>query len=292
MKSQLLPIRLFDFPVVMYKLIRFPNLAIMAFTQFFVAIFLIGPTSDWLGIITKPSLNLLVWSTACIAAAGYIINDYYDVKIDIINKPDRLIIGRSISRRYAMALHLVFNFVGLFLAWQISYNILVLHLFSVFLLWWYSNFLKRQAIWGNLVVSILTGFSVLAVAVLFKQSELLVAIYALFALVMSFIRELIKDMEDMKGDKNYGCQTAPIRFGLRFSKRIIYWVVALLVVLLLSFGLWYKPFMVFVFIVLIIIPLGVFLKKLSQADTKKDFSFLSKFCKGLMISGILSMIFI
>lgn len=287
-----MPARLSAYPIAMYKLIRFSNLMIVAFTQYFVAIFLIGPASDWFSLLANPSLNLLILSTTCIAAAGYIINDYYDVKIDIINKPDRLIIGRSISRRYAMVWHFVLNFIGLFLAWQISYTILVLNLFSAFLLWWYSNYLKRQPIWGNLVVSILTGLSVYAVALMFKKAELLIAIYALFAFLMSFIREIIKDMEDVKGDKNFGCQTAPIKFGIRFSKRIIYWAEIILILLLVSFGIWYKPYIIIVYMALIIIPLAFFSQYLSHADTKKDFSFLSKFCKALMICGILSMIFI
>jgi len=279
-------------PLAMYKLIRFPNLVIVAFTQYCIAIFLIGPVSDWYLFLTNTSLNLLVLSTICIAAAGYIINDYYDIKIDIINKPTRLIIGRSISRRYAMVMHIVLNFLGLILVLPISYSILALNLLSVFLLWWYSNYLKRQAIWGNLVVSILTGLSVFVVAILFKKSELIIAIYALFAFIMSFIREIIKDMEDVKGDKNYGCQTAPIKFGIRFSKKIIYWAEFVLVLLLFVFSVWFDPYMLLVYIVMIIIPLGFFTNYLVQADTKKNFSFLSMFCKGLMICGILSMIFI
>src|SRR5690606_35625752 len=104
-----------------------PNLFIMALTQFCVAIFLIGPREDWLSFYLDTRLHVLVLSTVLIAAGGYVINDYYDVKIDMINKPHRLIVGRSLPRRHAMFVHLVLNAAGLLFSLSLGPEVFLVH---------------------------------------------------------------------------------------------------------------------------------------------------------------------
>jgi len=276
----------FDFQALL-RLTRFWNLVIIGMSQYFAAIFLIDRqlVFDW-------KLFILASSTAIIAAAGYIINDYYDIKIDLINKPERVVIGKSITRRYALLFHTVLSvsgvLIGFFLGWQIG----VIHFMSAFLLWWYSNSLKRQPFIGNFVVAWLTGISVVIVNVLYDTTNALVIIYALFAFFMTLVREIIKDMEDLKGDNTFGCKTLPIIWGIRNTKFVLYLLLAVFVLLVILMNLFYAQLPDYYFIVFLFAPLSLFVYKLLSADTKKDFYKLSQWCKVIMLLGVVSMIFI
>jgi 4-hydroxybenzoate polyprenyltransferase len=271
----------------MLRLTRFWNLVIIAVSQFFTSLTLVNPNS-----IFDPRLFLLSVSTVLIAAAGYIINDYYDVKIDLINKPERVVIGKNITRRYAILFHTVLSFTGVGIGFLLSWRIGVVSFGSAFLLWWYSNYLKRLPLAGNVVVAILTGLAIEMINLLFEVNNHLVTIYALFAFFMTLVREIIKDMEDLKGDNTFGCKTLPIIWGPRRTKWVIYillFIFSVTVVLLNYFlvGLPMLYFGIFLFI-----PLGWLLVKLIRADTVRDFYLLSLFCKGIMLLGILSMAFV
>ena len=269
------------------RLTRFWNLVIIGMSQYFAAIFLIDRDLlfDW-------RLLLLASSTAIIAGAGYIINDYYDIKIDLINKPERVVIGKSITRRYALFFHSVLSIVGVALGFLLGWKVGVIHFLSVFLLWWYSNSLKRQPFTGNFVVAWLTSISIVLVNILYDLSNPLVVIYALFAFFMTLIREIVKDMEDLKGDNTFGCKTLPIIWGIRKTKWIIYILLVLLgaSVVLLNEG--YSQLPLSYFLIFLYIPLGLLLMRLIRADTRKDFYWLSQWCKIIMLFGVVSMVFI
>ena len=154
------------------------------------------------------------------AAAGYIINDYYDVKIDYINKPERVIVGTVLKRRVVLFWHTFLNFsaiiIGSFLDWKIG----AIHFASAFMLWLYSNQLKRLPLIGNFIVALLTGLSISIITLYFGQNPILVHTYALFAFSISLIREIVKDMEDWKGDADFGCKTLPIILGVRKTSKL------------------------------------------------------------------------
>lgn len=269
------------------RLTRFWNLVIIGVSQYFAALFLIDRN-----LIVDWRLFVLATSTVIIAAAGYIINDYYDIKIDLINKPQRVVIGKSITRRYALFFHSVLVVIGVGLGFVISWRIGIVNFLSAFLLWWYSNSLKRQPFIGNMVVAVLTSISILLIDILYYSDNLLVIIYALFAFFMTLIREILKDMEDLRGDNTFGCKTLPIVWGIRKTKGMIYSLLILLAasVLLLNFRFVQLPF--YYFVIFLYVPLGLLLLRLIRADTRKDFYWLSQWCKIIMLLGILSMVFI
>ncbi|MCW5912250.1 MAG: geranylgeranylglycerol-phosphate geranylgeranyltransferase [Cyclobacteriaceae bacterium] len=269
------------------RLTRFWNLVIIGMAQYFTACFLIDKAliSDW-------RLLVLAVSTAIIAAAGYIINDYYDIKIDLINKPDRVVIGKGITRRYALFFHTALSVTGIALGLLLGLRVAAIHFVSAFLLWWYSNSLKRQPFIGNVAVALLTGLSVWLVNVLYYESYALVSIYALFAFFITLVREIVKDMEDLKGDNTFGCRTLPIVWGLRKTKWVIYLLLILFASLVMYLNYAYTRLPEYYFLVFLFLPLGLFVARLIQADTRKDFYWLSQWCKIIMLLGILSMIFI
>jgi 4-hydroxybenzoate polyprenyltransferase len=275
------------FIVSLLRLTRAWNLIIIAVTQYFTVAMLINPRYIW-----DWRLFILSCSTVLIAAGGYVINDYYDVKIDLVNKPERVVIGKGITRRYAIFLHSVLSVLGILLGLILNWRIAAMNFASVFLLWWYSNDLKRQPFIGNVVVALLTGVSVLIVDALYQTGNFLILIYASFAFFMTLIREIIKDMEDLKGDNTFGCKTLPIIWGLRKTKFVIYAILTIFVLIVLLLNFFYALLPINYFLIFLFPPLLILLLQLIRADTKKDFSRLSSFCKIIMILGILSIAFV
>jgi 4-hydroxybenzoate polyprenyltransferase len=274
------------------RLVRLPNLLIIILTQYITRIFLIGPKEAWLHHISDPKLMLLSLSTLLVAAAGYIINDYYDIKIDTINKPKRIIVGRLLRRRKAMVAHIILNVLGILIAFSLGLKIGVITFVSGFLLWLYSNQLKRLPFTGNFVIAALTAVSVMIVFVYVPGNKFLVYTFAFFAFFISLIREIIKDMEDVKGDATFGCQTLPIIWGIRRTKTLLYLLIASFLFVLFILSIYLDNSIVTYFCFFILIPVGWLTFKLIRADTKKDFAYLSSLCKLIMLSGVLSMIWV
>lgn len=269
------------------KLTRFGNLVMIAFAQYFTASFLVDKQT-----IFDLRLFLLSLSTMAIAAAGYIINDYYDVKIDYINKPDRVVIGKGIPRRFAILFHVLLSFTGVVVGVYLSWSITALNVVSVFLLWLYSNNLKRLPFIGNMTVALLTGAAVYAVDILYRTGNALIVAFAVFAVFMTLVREIIKDVEDLKGDNTFGCKTLPIVWGIRRTKWLLYVIVIIfsITVIIVNYVYHVLPFryqLIFLFV-----PLLILVWKLIRADTRLDFMRLSTLCKVIMLMGIASMAFV
>jgi len=267
------------------QITRFWNLLIIAVAQYFTVAFLVDPKLlfDW-------HLAVLSASTMIIAAAGYIINDYYDVKIDLINKPERVVVGRGISRRYAILLHSALSTVGIMFGLVLNWKIGVMTFFSVFMLWLYSNTLKRMPFVGNFVVALLTSGSIAILWLLYPfAGKTNLAIYTLFAFFMTLVREIIKDMEDLKGDNTFGCKTLPIVWGLRRTKNLIYLLTFTFVASVFLIDGLLEPLPMLYFSAFLFAPVAWLMIRLVRADTKKDFYRLSQLCKVIMVLGIFSM---
>ncbi|MDF7821478.1 geranylgeranylglycerol-phosphate geranylgeranyltransferase [Runella sp. MFBS21] len=281
-----------DFLGGFLRLIRWPNLAIIAVTQYMARIFLIGPVSEWKQIFLEPAIFLIVLSTVLIAAAGYIINDYFDVKIDLINKPEKVIIGRYLKRRVAIGTHQLFNVLGCIIALWVSKWVFLVSVLSATLLWVYASYFKKRPFIGNLIVSLLTASSLLILVVYYPQNRALACLYALFAFGITLIREIIKDIEDVKGDASHGCQTLPIIWGIRRTKLLIYGLVILFILSLFGAAHWLQNAQLGWMFLVLMGFIGTLVYRLVYADTKKEFGMLSNLCKLIMILGMASMVWI
>ena len=277
------------------RLIRVQNLTIMVLTQFMARLFLIGPApgaqpGGLLRLLLDPSLWLLSLSTVCIAAAGYIINDYFDIKIDLVNKPQRVIIGRYLRRRVAMSVHQILNVVGCLIGLYLSKWVFLVDVMAVSLLWFYSAQFKRQPLIGNVTISLLTALSLIILTIYYRQSAGLVLSYALFSFGISLVREIIKDMEDIRGDARFGCRTLPIVWGLRRTKYLLYSLISLFILsLFLIAGSLHNGRLTLIFL-LLLIPIAWLIYRLALTDTRRGFGYLSDLCKLIMLLGVVSMI--
>jgi 4-hydroxybenzoate polyprenyltransferase len=268
---------------------RVPNLTIAAIVQVLTAVFLLQQqTTD---IITLEFLLLLI-STVSIGAAGYIINDYYDQKIDMINRPSRVVVGVLFQRRLAMFSHLALSAIAILVGFFLHPFIGSIHLFSVFSLWYYSNHLRRLPIIGTITIGFLSSLVILIVAVFFRELNLVLIIYALFSFITTLIREMLKDIVDVKGEAAFGCTTVPVIWGIRAAKNLIF-LVLMIGVLLLVYYLLAEAGRSTKFYFLLVSPAFLwFVYQLQMADTKKHFVRLVNFCSVIIITGIVSLLFL
>ncbi|MEO8173483.1 MAG: geranylgeranylglycerol-phosphate geranylgeranyltransferase [Sediminibacterium sp.] len=300
-----------------FRLIRWPNLVFIALTQvlFEYCIYrkiyphLINDNGE-----TRQFVFLLLASVV-IAAAGYIINDYFDLNIDQVNKPSKVIVSVLINRRWVIFWHMFLSLLGLFFtvsALPIAqhWHLVLANFGSIILLWFYSTNLKKQLLIGNVLISVLTAWVLLII--FFSKYPLQIdnvlqvdhdevrffrytVLYASFAFIISLIREVIKDMEDIEGDRKYGCRTMPILWGVNASKVFVaVWIIVLIATVVivqfyvLPFGWWHSALYCMLFVVA---PLVWIFRKLFKAQSSEDFHKLSTVVKLVMFTGILSMLF-
>jgi 4-hydroxybenzoate polyprenyltransferase len=274
-------------------LIRARNLLMVVLSQALVQACLLTAGVNWAKVL-EPGFLALTFSTVCTAAAGYIINDYYDVKIDAINKPDRLLVGRIIRRRRAMFAHMVLSFIGVVIGTSLSVAVGLINLGAVLLLWGYSATLKKMLLVGNVAIALLSASMLLVVAVYNDVLNNTTLGYALFAFSISLIREIIKDIEDMKGDASFDCRTLPIVAGMRGAKYVLYPLIALFQALVIAAVLHPStPLLFDIYMLLLVLAPSIWMVvKLVRADRKLDFSYLSSLNKLIMLLGILSMLWV
>lgn len=297
------------------QLVRLPNLIFIALTQLLFQFCIYYPLYKG-GIPTGDTMHFafLLLASLFIAAAGYVINDYFDINIDEVNKPQKLVVDRIISRRWAIAWHFMLSTSGILLTvlavpFLSKWYLILANICCVGLLWVYSTNFKKSLLIGNVVISVLVAWTILII--FFSKVSVadavglgegshykffrLAFLYAGFAFITTLIREAIKDIEDMPGDERYGCRTMPIVWGVNAAK--VYtavWLIVLIAILVvvqvyvLQFR-WWLP--AAYSIVLVIAPLVYILSKLFTASGTTDFHRLSNWIKLVMLTGILSMIF-
>ncbi|TDI78634.1 MAG: prenyltransferase [Bacteroidetes bacterium] len=256
--------------------------------------------------------RLLVFATVCIAAAGNVINDIFDVNIDRINKPQQVIVGRRITEKSAYNFYIILNILGVGVGFYLSNLLDHPGLAAVFivisaLLYVYATQLKSMFLLGNILISVLVA-SILLILILFdifpaidtelKESQVLssqaILMYAGFAFFINFIREIVKDLQDIDGDKNGGRKTLPIVLGRRRTVNVVFvlGVIALLCVLLYTYFVLYNyQKVVLYFVFLVAAPILFFCIKAWNAENNKHFGVLSIILKVVMLTGICSIIF-
>lgn len=291
-------------------LIRYKNLLLIALMQLFIKYGLFTPFAIDI-TLNGFGFFLLVLSTVCIAAAGNIINDMYDIKIDRINKPEKVLIGKKISEKTANNLYVMVTAIGVAIGFYLS-NIIgrpgfaAVFIVIAALLYLYATYLKSMLLVGNLVVAALVAMAILIVGLF----DLLPAItpanqptqatifgilldYALFAFIINFIREIVKDLQDINGDKNGGMNTLPIAIGRKRTTRLVFLLgIGLLaaVIAYMYIYLYSNQVAVLYFLFLVIAPLLYFIVKSWGAETIKEYAFLSTLLKVIMFLGMSSIL--
>jgi len=299
------------------NLIRFPNLLMIAFTQYVMRYAVIMPLANLYGVefqLNGFTFFCVVLSTMCTAAAGYAINDYFDIKTDIINRPGKVVVGKEINRHKTVMAHGILCAAGImlggFVTWMAGIPELVLvYIMVAGILWLYSFTYKRQLLIGNFIVALFSAlvpmmalldippmYEFYGTLLLEQDTNLNYAIFwilgvAVFAFLTTLSHEIIKDAEAFEGDATYGCRSLPIVMGDQYTKRTIIGINISIVVLL---GLAYHFFLrqlagyfsFFYLLLFLVVPIIFISGKILKATTSDDYRRAGNWMKWVLLGGI------
>jgi 4-hydroxybenzoate polyprenyltransferase len=289
------------------RLVRLPNLLILAAGMYLLRLMVVEPfliMSHEAPTISSLNFLLLVIATVFIAAGGYIINDIEDVETDLVNKPGKMVVGKIISKDAAWNIYLAFTFIGVCLGFYLTFvqeirYVAYAEIIAAGLLYFYSTTYKKMMLVGNILVSALSAFTLALVylsepaAPSIEQIKLLATGYVVFAFMISFAREIIKDIQDIKGDKETGCRTLPVVAGITVSKILAFCLVAIVLSLLIYVQVisqQWNDLKSFIYVAAFIqIPLVLLLVSIFIATKEADYARCSFLAKLIMVTGILSM---
>jgi len=297
------------------RLVRLPNLMMIAFTMYAMRFLIVRPQLLLYGMalqVSEVHFALLGISVLFITAAGYVINDYFDAPVDMINHPSRVTLSKLIPRRMAIVVHLTLSIIGVAAGIYLSFAISLSFLSLIFLLvpgilWFYSTTYKRQFLLGNLIVAFLTALVPLMV-ILFEVPLLIreygremirnqidfhtltawVGGYALFAFLFTLVREIVKDMEDFEGDRAYGRNTLPVVLGLKVTRYVVLVLTVVAAIFIAAvLAMYLTDVMTLLYTILLILaPLAFTIFKLFRASDPEQYPRVSSWLKGIMLAGV------
>lgn len=274
------------------SVIRGYNILVLITAQYLAAIFIFSEKKILKPVLFDWHLLFLVIATVCVVAAGYIINNFYDINADKINRPLKHNIDSYVKQETKLTLYFFLNFVGFYFGWLVSWRAALFFSFYIFSIWFYSHKLKKHALIGLITSTTLTLLPFFVIFIHYKNFSKVIFIHAFFLLFIISIRELIKDLENMSGAIVNGYNTFPVVYGEKKTKQLItvFLVLTLIpVILLYNYpAIEYMKYY-FYFAGSILIFIGIFLWK---SVTKKQYTILHTILKILLLIGVFSLLFI
>ncbi|HET8886361.1 MAG TPA: geranylgeranylglycerol-phosphate geranylgeranyltransferase [Salinimicrobium sp.] len=276
----------------LFSVVRGYNILIVVIAQYLASLFILAPQHAVSVVLFDPHLFFLVLATASVIASGYIINNFYDSEKDLINRPQKTLLDRYLSQQTKLFLYFFLNFASVVFASYISFRAVLFVSAYIFLIWFYSHRLKRILFLGNLVASILTILPFFAVFLYYKNFESVIFVHAAFLYIIIVIRELVKDLENMKGDMLQGYKTIPVVFGEKSSKAIIS-ILIVLTLIPVYFLIWKFDigFMDYYFYLAVSLLFVLFLF-LYFSKTKPHYLVLHNILKFIIVAGVFSILLI
>ncbi|MGY0407225.1 MAG: geranylgeranylglycerol-phosphate geranylgeranyltransferase [Polaribacter sp.] len=276
----------------LFSAVRGYNILVLIFAQYLAAIFIFSPSKSLREVVLDKDLLYLVLASVFVIAAGYIINNFYDVKIDRINRPIKSGLDNYVKQATKLKLYFTLNFLGFFFGLLISWKAALFFSFYIFSIWLYSHKLKKQPLTGLIVATILTILPFFAVFVHYANFSKIIFVHAFFLFLVIMVRELIKDLENIKGAIANNYDTFPVIYGERKTKLFSILLLAftlLPVAVLLSYsGLGYMRYY-FYFAIIILIFTGFYLWKFKKIN---EYRMLHNVLKLLLLVGIFCLAFI
>jgi len=276
----------------MFSVVRGYNIPIIALAQYLSAIFIMAPEKRALSVILDFNLFIIVLASSLTIASGYIINNFYDSKKDLINRPNKSKIDRLVSQRTKLQVYFTINFVIVLLALLVSFRAVLFFSVYIFLIWFYSHKLKKYPIIGNLTAAFLAVLPFFAILLYYKNLYPQIFAHASFLCLLILIREMIKDLENIKGDIANDYKTIPVKFGEEFTKKIITGLTILTIfpvyLLVEIYDVGYMDIYFYVSLIILIL----FLLLLWKAENKTQYLQLHIILKFLIVSGVFCIVLI
>lgn len=278
--------------ISMFSVVRGYNIPIIVLAQYLSAIFILAPEKRALEILLDFNLFIIVIASSLTIASGYIINNFYDSKKDLINRPNKSQLDRLVRQQTKLQVYFTVNFIVFLIAFFVSFRAVLFFSVYIFLIWFYSHKLKKILIIGNLTASFLAVLPFFAILLYYKNLYPQIFAHATFLYLLLLIREMIKDLENLKGDIANDYQTIPVVFGEPVSKKIItVLTISTIIPIYFLVEIFEVRYMDIYFYVSMIV-LIFFLMKLWKSNSKPDYLLLHNLLKFLVVSGVFCIVLI
>ena len=276
----------------MFSVVRGYNIPIIALAQYLSAIFILAPEKRALSILLDFNLFIIVIASTLTIASGYIINNFYDSKKDLINRPNKSKLDRLVSQRTKLQVYFTINFVVALIAYFVSFKAVLFFSTYIFLIWYYSHKLKKYPIIGNLTASILAVLPFFAILLYYKNFYPEIFFHATFLFLLLLIREIIKDLENLKGDIANDYKTIPVKYGEEFAKKTItFLTISTIIPVYFLIEIYDVGYMDIYFYISLLVLL-LFLILLWKSNSKPDYLKLHNTLKFLVVSGVFCIVLI
>lgn len=276
----------------LFSVVRGYNIPVIALAQYLSAIFILAPEKRALDVIFDLNLFLIVLASSLTIASGYIINNFYDAQKDLINRPKKSMLDRLVSQQTKLHVYFSLNLIVTLLAFWVSWRAVFFYTGFIFLIWFYSHKLKKYPLIGNLTAAFLAVLPFFGILMYFKNFYQVIFAHATFLYLLILTRELIKDLENMKGDLVADYRTIPVIFGEKTSKTIIMVLTFLTIIpvylLIDVYDVGYMDVYFYAGMLVII----WFLFQLRKAETQKEYLLLHNVLKFLIVAGIFCIVLI
>ena len=276
----------------MLSVVRGYNILIIVIAQYLTSIYILAYNKPLSQVLFDVNLFMLVLASAAAIAGGYIINNFYDSEKDLINRPIKSRLDRLVSQNTKLSFYFVLNFAAVIMASYVSFRAVIFFSLYIFGIWFYSHKLKRLPFIGNLVSAILTITPFFAIFMYYKNFEQVIFVHAIFLFLMISMRELTKDLENIKGDFVQGYKTIPVVYGEKYSKLMltVLAITTLIPAYLLLF--YFEVGYMFLFFYMSLILLIMFLILLWKSTTKVQYLILHNILKFIILAGVFSILLI
>ena len=287
-KSKLLIMKI----VSLFSVIRGYNIPIITLAQYLSALFILAPEKNPIHVILDINLFLILIATALTIASGYIINSFYDSKKDLINRPNKTTLDRLVSQKTKLNVYFTLNFVVALFAIFVSWRAFLYFSVYIFLIWFYSHKVKKFVIIGNLMATLMAILPFFALLLYYKNFYEVIICHATFLFLLLLIREMIKDLENIKGDLANDYKTIPILYGDITSKKIITFLTVLTVVPVYILIEKFEIGNMDLYFYSCLLILVLFLIKLWKSNTKEHYLLLHNLLKFLIVAGVFCIVLI
>ena len=284
--------RLFLKVISLISVVRGYNILVLVIAQYLTSMFILAPEYPLGKVLFDPNLFFLVLSTASAVASGYIINNFYDSEKDLINRPQKTMLDRFVSQRTKLSVYFILNLASIFFASYVSFRAVVFFSVYIFVIWFYSHRLKKILFVNNLTASVLTITPFFAVFVYYKNFEPVIFVHAIFLYLIIVMRELVKDLENMRGDVVQGYNTIPIVYGERLSKALLSGLVLLSFLPVYLLATYFEIGKMHYFFYGVFGLLAAFLLILYFSRAKWQYLLLHNLLKFIIVAGVFSILLI
>jgi len=276
----------------MFSVVRGYNILIIVIAQYLTSIYILAYDKPVKEVVLDVNLLMLVLASAATIAGGYIINSFYDSEKDLINRPIKSRLDRLVSQNTKLSFYFVLNFIAVIMASYVSFKAVIFFSVYIFGIWFYSHKLKKLPFIGNLTSAILTIMPFFAIFMYYKNFETVIFVHAIFLFLMISMRELTKDLENIKGDIAQNYITIPVAYGEKVSKTMltVLAVTTLIPMYLLLF--YFEVGYMYLFFYLSLFLLVVFLILLWKSTTKVQYLILHNILKFIILAGVFSILLI